>query len=541
MAKKYDVIVLGAGPNGLEAAAYLSKAGLKVCVLERRYESGGGLATEEVTIPDFYHNTHANYMMMVDYAPVYKDFELEEKYRCKHVLPSLGIALPLSDGKSIGIYTDLDKTCESIAKFSKRDADSYREFYHLAAKCVDLFIAPATYVPPMPVLDQVVKLQATELGKTILEYSEKSAVEIVGEFFENEHVRALMLFLACHWGVKYDMAGLGYLVFLYLNRASNYRLCLGGSHTVGQALNKIVHENRGVVLNNQRVKRILTKNGKATGVELKDGSVIEAEKAIISSLDPSQTFLKLVGRDHLEGEFVKKIEGWKWENYSLLGLHLALEEPPAFKAAEVDPGMNQAFMYILGYETTEELIADWDAIDRGELREKPNIYACFPSVHDASMAPPGRCVAYINQMTPYELKEGAERWLDYGFRQEHAEKCIAKLQKYAPNITGDKVMEKFISTPVDVENKFADMVKGSIKQGAYHVFQMGYLRPNEECSTTRTPVGNLYLGGSSCYPGGCVIWGPGYLAANAVAEDLGLSKWWKEPEIVTRAKEEGLL
>jgi len=85
------------------------------------------------------------------------------------------------------------------------------------------------------------------------------------------------------------------------------------------------------------------------------------------------------------------------------------------------------------------------------------------------------------------------------------------------------------------------MVKGSIKQGAYHVFQMGYLRPNEECSTTRTPVGNLYLGGSSCYPGGCVIWGPGYLAANAVAEDLGLSKWWKEPEIVTRAKEEGLL
>ncbi len=541
MAKKYDVIVLGAGPNGLEAAAYLSKAGLKVCVLERRYESGGGLATEEVTIPDFYHNTHANYMMMVDYAPVYKDFELEEKYRCKHVLPSLVIALPLSDGKSIGIYTDLDKTCESIAKFSKRDADSYREFYHLAAKCVDLFIAPATYVPPMPVLDQVVKLQATELGKTILEYSEKSAVEIVGEFFENEHVRALMLFLACHWGVKYDMAGLGYLVFLYLNRASNYRLCLGGSHTVGQALNKIVHENRGVVLNNQRVKRILTKNGKATGVELKDGSVIEAEKAIISSLDPSQTFLKLVGRDHLEGEFVKKIEGWKWENYSLLGLHLALEEPPAFKAAEVDPGMNQAFMYILGYETTEELIADWDAIDRGELREKPNIYACFPSVHDASMAPPGRCVAYINQMTPYELKEGAERWLDYGFRQEHAEKCIATLQKYAPNITGDKVMEKFISTPVDVENKFADMVKGSIKQGAYHVFQMGYLRPNEECSTTRTPVGNLYMGGSSCYPGGCVIWGPGYLAANAVAEDLGVSKWWKEPEIVTRAKEEGLL
>ena len=541
MTAKYDVIVLGAGPNGLAAGAYLSKAGLKVCVLERRFESGGGLATEEVTIPDFYHNTHANYMMMVDYAPVYKDMELEEKYRCKHVLPSLVVALPLSDGRSIGIYNDLEKTCQSIAQFSQRDADSYRELYHLAEKCVDLFIAPATYVPPTPVLDQLVALQATEIGKTILEYSERTAVDIVNEYFENEHVRALMLFLGCHWGVRYDMAGIGYLVLLYINRASNYRLCLGGSHTVAQALNKIVHENGGVVLNNQRVKRILTENGTATGVELNDGSVIEVEKAIISSLDPAQTFLKLVGPDNLDGEFVKKIEGWQWENYSLLGLHLALEEPPVFKAAEMNPEMNEAFMYVLGYETPEELIADWDAMSQGELRENNNIYACFPSVHDPSMAPPGRAVGYINQMAPYELKDGAEKWLDYRFRQAHAEKCIATLQRYAPNITGDKVMETFLSTPVDVENKFADMVKGSFKQGAYHVFQMGYLRPNEECSTTRTPVGNLYLAGSSCYPGGCVIWGPGYLAANAVAEDLGVSKWWKEPEIVTRAKEEGLL
>lgn len=541
MSRTYDVIVLGAGPNGLETAAYLGKAGLKVCLLERRFEVGGGLATEEVTIPEFLHNTHATYMMMVDYAPLYKDFALEEKYNCRHVLPSPVVALPLSDGRSIAIYSDLEQTCQSIARFSQRDADSYREFYHLAEKCVDKFIAPATFVPPLPVLDQVVALQKSEIGNTIMEYTEKTAIEIVEEFFENEHVKALMLFLACHWGVRYDMAGLGYLVLLYLNRASNYRLCMGGSHKVAQALNKIILENGGIVLTNQRVKRILIENGMATGVELNDGSVIKSEKALVSSLAPSQTFLELVGRDNLDGEFVKKIEGWQWEKYTLLGLHLALAEKPNFKAAEMSPEMNQAYMYVLGYETPEELIADWDAIERGELRENTNIYACFPSVHDTSMAPPGRCVGYINQMTPYELKEGAEKWWDYHFRQAHAEKCIATLRKYAPNITEDKVMDKFVSTPLDVENKFNDMVKGSYKQGAYHVFQMGYLRPNEECSTTRTPVGNLYLCGSSCYPGGCVIWGPGYLAANAVADDLGVSKWWKEPEIVSRAKEEGVL
>ena len=152
MTGKYDVIILGAGPNGLETAAYLCKAGLRVCVVERRYEVGGGLATEEVTIPEFLHNTHATYMMMVDYAPVYKDFALEERYNCEHILPSPVVALPLSDGKSIGIYSDLEQTCKSIAEFSQRDADSYRELYHLAEKCVDRFIAPATFIPPLPIL-----------------------------------------------------------------------------------------------------------------------------------------------------------------------------------------------------------------------------------------------------------------------------------------------------------------------------------------------------------------------------------------------------
>ncbi len=105
----------------------------------------------------------------------------------------------------------------------------------------------------------------------------------------------------------------------------------------------------------------------------------------------------------------------------------------------------------------------------------------------------------------------------------------------------DTVLWKYLSTPIDVENKFNDMVEGSIKQGLYHPFQMGYLRPNEECSRYRTPIDKLYLAGSSCYPGGCIIWGPGYVAANTIAEDLGVAKWWSEPEMVTKARQQGLL
>ena len=115
------------------------------------------------------------------------------------------------------------------------------------------------------------------------------------------------------------------------------------------------------------------------------------------------------------------------------------------------------------------------------------------------------------------------------------------LRKYAPNMTRDNVLWLTTHTPLDTENKFPDMVEGSIKQGAYEPLQMGFLRPNEDCSNHRTPVKNLYLGGSSSYSGGLVTFGPGYGVAGAIAEDYGVEKWWHEPETVTKAREEGLL
>ena len=119
MAETYDVIIIGSGPNGLAIAAYLSKAGQKVLLLEKRHEAGGGLATEQITIPDFYHNTHAVYMMMVDYAPVYEDFRFEER-GVKHLCPDVQVAMPLADGRALTIYRDLERTCASLAAFSQR-------------------------------------------------------------------------------------------------------------------------------------------------------------------------------------------------------------------------------------------------------------------------------------------------------------------------------------------------------------------------------------------------------------------------------------
>ncbi len=534
---KYDVIVIGAGPNGLTAAAYLCKAGLKVLVLERKTEAGGGLATEEVTIPGFFHNTHSIYHMMVDYAPAYKDLNLEQGYNLRYVYPPLQFALPTRNGPSVCLYTDVERTCESFARFSRRDADSYRDMYHRFSRYMEEFLAPATYVPPQAAIEQVVKLQASEIGREILEYSEKSPKDIVFDLFESDPVRTLMLYVACHWGLEHDVEGVGYLAALYLNRATNYRLCVGGSHRGSQSMNKIVLQNGGMVWGSQRIECIIVQDGVAKGVKMKDGREIEANVAVISRLDPQQTFLKLVGQEHLDPYFVKRINDWKWEKWSLFEVHLAMEEAPVF----VDPEIDGAFVYVLGYDGTEDLIGHWESMKRGEVRDGDGFNCCFPSLHDPSQAPPGKCIGLISQMAPYRLRNGAGEWYSYKLRKARADDCLKTLSSYAPNVTGDKVLWMNMSSPLDIENKFIDMVEGSIKQGAYHPLQMGYLRPNEDCSSNRTPIENLYLGGASCHPGGLIVLGPGYLAANTVAEDAGIAKWWPEPEIVARARQNGLL
>ena len=420
--EKVDVIIIGAGPNGIAAGSYLAKAGVKVLLLERRLEAGGGLATEEVTLPGYMHNTHSIYHMMVDYAPIYKDLRLEEDYNLKHVHPPLQCSLLLKDGRSLCLYADLDKTCESMAQFSKRDSDTYREMHKKVQEYSEDFLVPATYDLAHPPLLAAAKLDATDWGKDLMSYSPKSPKEIVDELFENEHVRAMWLYLLAHWGLQYDMQGMGYLALLYMNRATNYRLVVGGSHMVSQAICKFIVENGGMIWGSQRIKRIIMEDGAARGVEMEDGSIIESN-TVVSSIDPYQTFFKLVGRENLDSDFAERIEDYKWEKWSLITAHLALENPPDFTAAASNPDINQSLVYLLGYDTPEDLIRHWEAINNGETCEDEGFECSFPSVFDPLQSPPDRCTGLISQMAPYDLKDGgADRWYNYKFKKEQMAK-----------------------------------------------------------------------------------------------------------------------
>ncbi|MDA8335062.1 MAG: NAD(P)/FAD-dependent oxidoreductase [Peptococcaceae bacterium] len=540
MVQSYDGIIIGSGPNGLTLGAYLAKAGLKILILEKRFEIGGGLATEQVTLPGFLINTHAVYMPMVDYAPVFQDLQLERTYDLEFIYPPVIMSMPLADGRSLCLYADPERTARSIARFSEKDAGTYIEMHQRFKWMMDDFLAPATYMPPKPALDAVVELERSEVGRAIDELRLKTPRDIVDDLFENDVVRTLFLYAATMWGLDYDLDGISFLVPLLINRATNYRLCAGGSHHLAHVLYKTVVENGGRALSCATVEKIIIENGRATGVRVEDGTVYEAKKFVASSLDPHQTFLRLAGEENLDPELARRVRDWAWEKYSLFDVHLALSEAPRFKAAELNPDLNNSLMYVVGYESQEQLIDHLDATRRGKLLTDGGFNCCFPSIHDRRQAPPGKHTGRLSQHAPYRLQDGGpEAW--YRIREEHALRVINTLTRYAPNITEDVIMWHNMSTPLDIQNKFPNMVEGSIKQGAYLPFQMGYTRPNEYCSQCNTPIPGLYVCGASVYPGGLCLMGPGYLCAEAIVKDLEIKKWWQQPGSISRAIEKGVL
>ncbi len=516
----WDVIVIGGGPNGLMTAAYLAKAGVRVAVIERRYEIGGGLVTEEILFPCYYSNAHVIYHLMVDYMPVLKDFNLDN-HGMAWVKPNLQTAMVFEDGGSLLLTRMVEDTRDSIVKYSVKDAIAFGKLMRTWRKIVDEIIAPATYIPAMSPMDMAVAMERTAVGREMMELMEKSPLEIITDIFENDRVRALMLYVSCMWGLDPRETGIGFFVPLLLHRGMNKCYCYGGSHKFAGALAREIVAAGGTILDTCEVSNIITQNGKAIGVETKEGRTLKA-KAVISSLDPHTTFLDLVGSENLPGTLKESVEGWSYDKWSFYTLHVASKEPPQYKCQE--PWANESFMIIFGIESTDQLLAHWDNVVAGNIGDNFGGHSTCESFFDPHLvhAPWGGHVSFFQMHAPYEIPGGWEKR-----SPELQEAVLDKWQKVAPNFTRDKIILTNAETPEDIEIRLPNMRRGSIKHGDYKPTQLGYFRPNTDCSSTKTPIEGLYVCGASTYPGGLVLGGPGYLAANKVAEDLGVKKWWK--------------
>lgn len=516
---EWDVVVIGAGPNGLMAAAYLAKAGLKVALVEARYEIGGGLATDEILYPCFSSNPHVVYHLMVDYMPVIRDFDLDGP-ALTWIKPNAQTGMIFEDGKSLLLTRMIEDTKDSISKYSLKDAVAFGKVMRTWKRVVEEIVAPATFVPPLSPLDMSVALQRTNVGQEMLELVERSPLDLINDTFENDRVRALFLYASCMWGLDPRETGIGFFVPLLLTRGMNKCYCYGGSHKFAGAMAREFVKAGGLILEHAPVTKILMEGGRVAGVELAEGRTLRS-KVVMSTLDPHTTFLDLVGAEHLPADLKESVERWAYDKWSYYTLHVASDEAPRYACD--DPWINEAFMVVFGIETTDQLLAHWDNVVGGKIGDNFGGHATCESFFDPTLSDiPGKQVSLFQIHAPYEIEGG---WDKRGKELEDA--ILAKWQKAAPNFKRENVITTTYETPEDIAIRFPNMRRGGIKHGDYKPIQLGCFRPNQDCSSSSTPIEGLYTCGASNYPGGLVLGGPGYIGANKVAEDLGVTKWWK--------------
>ena len=519
-----DVAVIGGGPNGLITAAYLAKAGLNVILLERRYEVGGGLATEEILYPLYFANTHATYHLMVDYMPALQDFDLT-RHSLQFVKPNRQTGIVFKDGTSLIMSTKIQDTADQFMKISREDAVSFEKNARVFIQMIEEILAPATYYKTIPPVELAMKSERTAIGKALMDIAEDSPVEIIDRMFKSDKIKALLLYVTCMWGLSPSEPGLGYLVPLLLIRSGmNKCISIGGSHKLASSLAKIVIQNKGMILENAEVEQIMMENGKAAGVVLFDGQVVRA-KTVVSSLDPQSTFLTLLGEAHLPAELASYANRWAWDKSSFFTTHAALKAPLRYKADERD--IDNTFMNIVGIETMDDVIRLSQTVREGKVDMVAG-HCSVETLYDRTLSQvPGHHTAFFQMMVP-----GQADWDWEEKKTEVEERVMEQWGRYTENINGTNLIMKTSESPLDIERRIPCMKYGSIKHGEYNPLQMGYFRPNDLCSKTSTPIEGLYVCGASTYPGGLIIGGPGYIAANKIAEDLGVKKWWSYSDTI---------
>lgn len=525
---KFDAIVVGGGHNGLIAAGYLQKSGLDTLVLERRYIVGGACVTEEV-FPGYKVST-TSYVCSLLRPEVINDLELK-KYGYEVLQRNPSSFSPFPDGRYLMFWKDQKKTCEEIAKFSKRDAAIYPEFERKIEELARFVQPLLTSVPPDPTSTSPSDLWGTlklllkvkGLGRDIYEQMRvfsMSVADYLDLWFESEELKTRMATdgVIGAWAGPYS-PGTAYVLFHHVMGETDgqqgvWGYIKGGMGTITQALAKSFESNGGTILTKAEVDHIIVKEGVAVGVALKDGREFYA-KRVLSNCDPHRTFLGMVGEQHLPGEFTHSIKTIRFRS-GVVKINLALKGLPNFTAlpgGEVGP-QHRGTIHIA--PTMDYMEKAFDDAKHGRPSENPVIEMTIPSSVDGSLTPAGKhLMSMFVQYAPYERKDG-KVW-DDTTKKEFANRVIQIVGEYAPNFPS--IVEAFqVLTPVDLEREYG-LTGGNIFHGEMTLDQMFFMRPLPKYSNFRTPIQNLYLCGSGAHPGGGVMGAPGFIAAKVVMKD----------------------
>jgi phytoene dehydrogenase-like protein len=520
--RNYDGIIIGAGHHGLVLGSYLAKCGLEILLADRRLQYGGGLSTQEVTQPGFHHNLHSINHFHITETPWFKDLGLAD--RVNYITPRYEFGQPHLDGSALVFGRDLEETLVNVARFSKKDAATFRDWNRKAEEITRRIFLPERYAEPLPQAEREALLARSDIGRDFLAMTMRQPFDVVRELFENEHVQLLFLFKVSLFGTWLvdtlsKSSPMGSVIRAF-DLQSGYQLCQGGSFNLARGLMETFIRAGGTFQPQVAIDRIVLEGGRASGIALADGRTVRARQFVASTLDVHQTFENLIGRAQLPAAFVQKLDKFQYTGWSIFGLHLAMHEPVRFHAEKFDPNIYRTLKWSLGAETMDDLLAAHKDVSAGRVPKIVQFGSGPLSVLDPSQAPSGKHTTYAWHVMPLDPDIGGR---DYEtFKREFTEQMLETFARYAPNMTRKNIIGQYIYTGREYTAAFPQMRGGDIFMGAFNAEQVMYNHFGY-----RTPIERLYMAGSATHPGGAISGGGGYISAGLIARDLGLKLWWK--------------
>ena len=523
----YDVIVIGAGHNGLTSAAYLAKAGLSVVVLERNPFIGGAAVSRELYPGWTYSN--CSYVCSLMRPEIMRELELP-RFGLQ-VIPYEGNITMLSNGEYIASYSDPDMHRRELARHSARHAEAYERFSRdMMRQC--RFIKPLLMMtPPDPTSFKPRDLMGLlHIGRRFADLGEEqmydtirfwtmSCAEFLDEYFESDVIKGSLAGSSiigtalgpCSPGSAYVM--LHHYMGEVDGSIGSWGFARGGMGAVSRALAGALQAHGGEIRTDAEVAGLIVHDGHAVGVALASGEEVRG-KTVLSNMDVKRTFLEVVDPADLPEDFLRRVRNFKIRGSSGK-LNIALDGLPEFPSIPKDcPARVGDMHFIDNIEMMERAYDDWKA---GAWSRRPYLDMVIPSQVDPTMAPPGKhYMSVFVQYAPPRLANGV--WDDEN-RRAFGDTVIDLIAEFSPNFK-DLILDVEVRTPQDLEDQVG-LTEGNIFQGELTMDQLMFNRPVPGYAQYRTPVPGLYLCGSSAHPGGGVMGAPGANAAREVLADLG--------------------
>jgi phytoene dehydrogenase-like protein len=515
--ERFDVIVVGGGPNGLTCAAYLARSGADVVVLDKRFEWGGTMATDDYSTP-FHYNLCQFALPLGRELPPYRDLELQ-RFTVRLVEPDPSLAFAPADGGEAHVV--------------RRDGTGLGGLGELLDS-THRTVAPLLYTAPAPV-EETERVLDRDEGRPALRLAGMTPAD-AAESTGDDRAAGLVRYLCGLCGFADDSEPLGLIGAFCLAQLVRPAIAVGGTKSLANGLFRAGAKAGAQYRPVADVEAIEAGEGELTAT-CRDGRAFAA-RAVVSTLDPKTTFLDLCPEGLVSDDLRHEVSDWRHEPGGTFTAHFGIKgEAPRLS----DLDATAALIQVVGFEDADSVARHFDAAWHGRLPDQPAGHLTVTTRADPTQAASGPYgplhTLRFETPAPYHNPEG--EWVRR--RPDYRRRCFELIGRQTSGLDAARLLFEFADTPEDVERRFRTARNGSVRQGSLVRAQTFAGRPHPDCSDCRTPIEGLYLGGGGVHPGVPGSLGGGYNAARAVCRDLGLDAWWSEPPFVREARERGLL